>query len=94
MLPSGSPSSSDNEEVEEGEHDIHTVREELAVAGQSLRDRCQEVEWLKEFFAAAETMLGATDEEAIDTRAAIVATHAELTGELNFFVSFAEFFSP
>jgi hypothetical protein len=36
MLPSASPSSSDDEEVEGDEHDIHNVREELAVVGQSL----------------------------------------------------------
>jgi len=37
VLPPASPSF-DEEEVEGDKHDIHTVRGELAMAGQSLRD--------------------------------------------------------
>jgi hypothetical protein len=74
MLPSASPSSSDDEEVEGDEHDIHNVREELAVVGQSLRNRCLEVERLKECLAAAETVLGAMDGEAADARSTNVVT--------------------
>ena len=55
------PSSSDNEEAKEGEHDINTMREELAMAGQSLQEGCQEVEPLKECFKVAETTLSAPD---------------------------------
>ena len=36
MLLPASPSSFDDEEAEGDEHKIHNVREELAVAGQSL----------------------------------------------------------
>jgi hypothetical protein len=63
------------------------------VAGQSLRDGCREVERLRECFVAAETALSAMDREAADAKAAVMVTHAELVGELNFFVSFADFFS-
>ena len=79
----GSPSSSDNEEPEEGEHDIHTMRGELAVMGQTLQDGCREVEGLKECLSAAETALGAVYREAAKTRSANVAACVELTGELN-----------
>jgi hypothetical protein len=48
------------------------------------------VEWLKKCLAAAETMLGATDEEVADARAANVVTRTELAGELNLFASFAK----
>jgi hypothetical protein len=74
VLPSTLPSSSDDEEAEGDEHDIHNVREELAIAGQSLRNRCPEVERLKECLAAAKTTLGATDREAADARATNVVT--------------------
>ena len=36
------------------------------------------------------TTLGIMDREAADARAAIVATHTELVGELNLFASFTE----
>jgi hypothetical protein len=71
VLLLASPSSSNEEEVEGDKHDIHTVREKLTMAGQSLQDGCREVEWLKECLTVAETMLGAADEEAADARAAI-----------------------
>ena len=63
-----------NEEAEGDEHNIHTVREKLAVAMQSLWNGCQEVERLKECLAAGVTMLGATVEEAADARVAIMVT--------------------
>ena len=66
------------------------MREELDMAGQSLRDGCREVERLKVCLLVAETMLGASDGEAADARAAIMAAHAKLTSELNLFVSFAK----
>jgi hypothetical protein len=61
MLPLASPSSSDGEEAEGDEHDIHIVQGELAVVGHSLQNGCWEVEQLKECLAAAEITLGATD---------------------------------
>ena len=79
----GSPSSFDNEEPEEGEHDIHTMRGELAVMGHAHRDGCREVEGLKECLLATETTLGATNREAAEARSANLAACAELTGELN-----------
>jgi hypothetical protein len=87
MLPLALPSSSD-EEVKGDEHDIHTVQGELAIAGQSLRDGCREVEWLKECLMVAETTLGATNGEAADARATNAVTYTELIGELNFSASF------
>ena len=60
------------------------------MVGQSLLDGCREVERLKECLAAAKTTLRATDREAADARATNVATHTELTSELNFFVFFAK----
>ena len=90
MLPLASPSSFDDEEVKGDEHDIHTVREELSMAGQSPKNGCREVERLKECLTTSETALGAGDMEAADARAANAATCTELTGELNFFASFAK----
>ena len=90
VLPLASPSSFDDEEDEGDEHDIHTVREELSMAGQSPQNGCREVERLKECLTAAETALDAMDVEAADTRAANAATRTELTGELNFFASFCK----
>jgi hypothetical protein len=90
LLPPASPSSSDNKEAEGDEHDIHSIREELAVAGQSIWNGCQGVERLKECLAATETVLGAVDEESAGAKAANVATRTELAGELNFFISFAK----
>ena len=90
MLPSASPSSSDGEEAKGDEHNIHTVRGELAVAEQSLQNGCREVERLKECLEAAETALGATDGEAANTRAINVATSTKLAAELNLFASFAK----
>ena len=86
------PGCSNDEEPEECEHDIHTMRGELAVARQALQDGCREVEWLKECLVTDEIALDAIDGEAADARAADTATHAELTGELNFFC-FVELFS-
>ena len=60
------------------------------MVGKSLWDGFQEVGWLKECLVATETVLGATDGEAANARAAIMATRTELVGELNFFGSFAE----
>jgi hypothetical protein len=57
MLLSASPSSFDDEVAEGDEHDIHNVREELAIAGQSFQSGCQEVKWLKECLVVAETVL-------------------------------------
>jgi hypothetical protein len=48
------------------------------------------VEQLKECLTAAETVLGTIDREAVDARAANVATRIELTRELNFFASFVK----
>jgi len=90
VLPSASPSSSDGEEAKGDEHNIHTVRGELAVAEQSLQNGCREVERLKECLAVAEIVLDTMDGEAADARAANAATYTELVGELNFFVSFAK----
>jgi hypothetical protein len=90
MLWLSSPSSSNKEDVKGDNHDIHTVQGELAMAWQSLRDGCLEVERLKECVAAAKTTLGAADGEAAGARAAVVATRTELIGELIFFASFAE----
>ena len=90
MLSLASPSSYDNEEAEGDEHNIHTIREELAVAEQSLYDACQEMERLKECLAEAETALGIIDGEVADAWAANMATRTELASELNFFVFFAK----
>ena len=54
------------------------------MAGQSLRDGCREVEWLKECLAVAKAALGDIDGEAVDARVAIVVTHAKLACVLNF----------
>jgi hypothetical protein len=51
------------------------------------------VERLKECFVMAETALDAMDGGEVDVRAATMVTRAKLVGELNFFVSFVEFFS-
>jgi hypothetical protein len=88
MLSSAPPSSFDDEEAEGDKHDIHTVREELAMAPQSLWNGCREVERLKGCLVVAETALGTADGEVADARAANVVTHTELASELNFFVSF------
>jgi hypothetical protein len=56
LLPA-SPSSSDDEVAEGDEHDIHNVREELAIAGQTFQSGCQEVKRLKECLVVAETAL-------------------------------------
>jgi hypothetical protein len=90
VLSPASPSSSNDEEAKGEEHDIHNVREELAVAGQSLRNGCREVKRQKECLAMAETTLGAMDWEVADARAANVVTRIELTGELNLFASFVK----
>jgi len=60
------------------------------MAGHSPRNGCWEVERLKECLTTSETALGAGDMEAADARAANAATCTELTGELNFFASFAK----
>lgn len=88
MLPPALPPSSDNEEVEEDEPDIHTMRGELAEAGQSLQDGCREVERLKECLAAAKVALGAADGEVVDARAAEAAARTKLAGELILFASY------
>jgi uncharacterized membrane protein len=62
------------------------------MAGQALQEGCQEVERLKECLSAAKTALGAVDGEAADARAANVAAHAKLTGELNFVMLFVDLF--
>ena len=90
MLLPASPSYFDGEEAEGDEHVIHTVRGELAVAGQSLWNGCREVERLKECLAAAETALGAVYREVSDAKVANVATRTKLAGELNFFICFAK----
>jgi hypothetical protein len=90
VLPLALSSYFDKEEVEGDEHNIHTMQGEVAVVRQSLRDGCQEVEWLKECLAVAETTLSATDGEAADARAAVTATRTEFVGELNFYAFFAE----
>lgn len=50
------------------------------------------MEQWKECLSAIETALGATDGEAADARPAGVAAHAELVGELNFAMLFADLF--
>jgi len=84
----------DNAEPKDDGHNIHTMRWELAVAGQALRDGCREVERLNVCLLVTKTMLGATNGEA--AKATDVAAHAKLTGELNFvFITFfAKLFLP
>jgi hypothetical protein len=66
------------------------------MAGQALRDGCQEVEWLKACLSATKTALGAADGEAIEAKAAHAAAHAKLASELNsvFITSFVGLFLP
>jgi hypothetical protein len=50
------------------------------------------VERLKECLSAAKTALGAADGEAADAKAANMAAHAKLIGEMNFAMLFADLF--
>lgn len=94
-LLDSSPSFDDEEPKDDG-HNIHTMRWELAVARQALRDGCREVERLNVCLSMTKTMFGAVNGEAAKAKATDVAAHAKLAGELNFiFITFfAKLFLP
>jgi hypothetical protein len=58
------------------------------MVGQSLRDRCREVERLKECLAVAKTALDAANGVTVDARATKAVPRTELASELIFFCFF------